>query len=258
MRDEIPHDLDPGYYLINLHHSDSVGTHWTCLFIPHSGPALYFDSFGMPPPEEVRVRPLIYSTTQLQDLKSIMCGYFVIDFVKNVHDENSYHDFLYKKYHGDVDDNDRIIKGGGIHEWLTRVFPNTELHLPVLTKNGVEKALFAGPGTKLEDRIKNLDDNITREVNNEDIPQSDVITKPKSRFDRLAMHHDLAYSAAERDCDDDPNCVKKKKHAADIKLMKGNIKNALDPTNLNPLDRLQHVLSLPVFGTRMLLERIVK
>ena len=30
------------------------------------------------------------------------------------------------------------------------------------------------------------------------------------------------------------DCVKKK-HAADIKLMKGNIKNALEPTNLNPL-----------------------
>ena len=48
--------------------------------------------------------------------------------------------------------------------------------------------------------------------------------------------------------------MRDRKHKAD--LMKGNIKHALDPTNLNPLDRATHMFSVPTFGLKILAEKI--
>ena len=158
MRDEIPADLEEGRYLINLDSSDHTGTRWTALLVTQPD-ALYFDSFGMPPPEEIKMKPLVYSTTQVQDLTSIMCGYYVIDFFKSVHNVDSYYDFIFNKYGGSPDENENIIRGTGIQEWLVSKLGDRELHLPVLTKKGIEKASFAGPNTNLEKRIKNLDVN---------------------------------------------------------------------------------------------------
>ena len=91
-----------------------------------------------------------------------MCGYYVIDFFESVNDADSYYNFIFNKYGGSPDENEKVIKGSGIQEWLVSKLGDTELHLPVLTKKGIEKASFAGPNTNLEKRVKNLDVNITR------------------------------------------------------------------------------------------------
>ena len=152
---------------------------------------------------------------------------------------------------GSPDENEKTIRGSGIQEWLVSKLGDTELHLPVLTKKGIEKASFAGPNTNLEKRIKNLNVNITRSLEGKEIPSEDLITHPKSRFDKLALHHDLQYSGAERDCGGNKKCVRDNKHKADLKLMKGNIRHTLDPTNLNPLDRATHLLSIPAFASKI-------
>lgn len=39
--------------IINYDHSKNDGTHWVCLYI-ENGVSYYFDSFGFPPPLEVK------------------------------------------------------------------------------------------------------------------------------------------------------------------------------------------------------------
>src|SRR5690349_3807171 len=58
MRDEL-NNREVGKYnkneclILNLDHSQNNGTHWTCLFIKN-GISIYFDSFGLDPPEEIK------------------------------------------------------------------------------------------------------------------------------------------------------------------------------------------------------------
>ena len=79
--------------IINLDDLGSQGTHWVCCFPtfqvgPFGGPQdkklNYFDSFGMPYPEEYAKRAkkdklqIIYNTSQYQELTSVLCGYYCL------------------------------------------------------------------------------------------------------------------------------------------------------------------------------------
>ena len=72
--------------IINLDDFGNQGTHWVCCF-PSSrfeGSLNYFDSFGMPYPEEYAKRAkkdnlqIIYNTSQYQELTSVLCGYYCL------------------------------------------------------------------------------------------------------------------------------------------------------------------------------------
>ena len=55
MRNEInsiPLTSLPQCLIINMDHSNNPGTHWTSLFITHDC-CIYFDSFGLKPPNEI-------------------------------------------------------------------------------------------------------------------------------------------------------------------------------------------------------------
>ena len=66
--------------IINLDDFGNQGTHWVCCF-PQDEFLNYFDSFGMPYPEEYAKRAkkdnlqIIYNTTQLT---SVLCGYYCL------------------------------------------------------------------------------------------------------------------------------------------------------------------------------------
>ena len=76
--------------IINLDDLGSQGTHWVCCFqVGHFGGPKdkklnYFDSFGMPYPEEYAKRAkkdklqIIYNTSQYQELTSVLCGYYCL------------------------------------------------------------------------------------------------------------------------------------------------------------------------------------
>ena len=92
--------------IINLDDFGNEGTHWVCCFPsycfanltqgsakPWLSPFLapkalgslnYFDSFGMPYPEEYAKRAkkdnlqIIYNTSQYQELTSVLCGYYCL------------------------------------------------------------------------------------------------------------------------------------------------------------------------------------
>lgn len=88
--DKLTH-LQNGAYIINLQSSKvGNGTHWTALYITQNY-AVYFDSFGLPIPTAVlkaisrsnkkTKKTIIYSTDQIQTMKSIRCGYFCLYFL---------------------------------------------------------------------------------------------------------------------------------------------------------------------------------
>ena len=69
--------------IINLDDLGNQGTHWVCCF-PQDKKLNYFDSFGMPYPEEYAKRAkkdklqIIYNTSQYQELTAVLCGYYCL------------------------------------------------------------------------------------------------------------------------------------------------------------------------------------
>jgi hypothetical protein len=75
-RDNLPKTKNKTFYIVNLNKSDEPGSHWVLIFNN-----IYFDSFGVSPPEEIirfMKKPIISSEYRIQAINSIMCGYFCI------------------------------------------------------------------------------------------------------------------------------------------------------------------------------------
>jgi hypothetical protein len=89
-----------GFYVFNLDDKDNGGTHWTCAFF-NKTQILYFDPFGLAPPVEILKfmksynKNVSYSSSQLQNIKSITCGYFVCYFMYRIYKGKKLYDFLY-------------------------------------------------------------------------------------------------------------------------------------------------------------------
>ena len=120
---------------------------------------------------------------------------------------------------------------------------------------GYREGQLRSPGTKLGERIRNLDVNSERAHNGETKPESDIITPPKSDMDHTAMYHDLRYHHASK-------IAKNKKHLrqlktkADLHLIKDNAINALNPLN-GTVDRFTHAASIPAFLSKVAYESVI-
>lgn len=83
-KDRLPDKRWVGSYYINLQNEDDGGgTHWVFCRIFTNKSAVYFDSFGLPLPIEVKeflapFAPIPYSNRQIQDVKSSYCGWYCI------------------------------------------------------------------------------------------------------------------------------------------------------------------------------------
>lgn len=83
-KDKLPNYKTNGGYYVNLQdYADGMGTHFTFFFLNKKGDAIYFDSFGMPPPLEVErfigsSTKIMFSNRDIQDLHSKKCGWFCI------------------------------------------------------------------------------------------------------------------------------------------------------------------------------------
>ena len=86
-KDETKKLKQNGNYIINLENHNQPGSHWTALILSDKN-CLYFDSFGMPPPEklynflEKRYKKVNFSKKEIQDMDSTYCGYFCLEFFK--------------------------------------------------------------------------------------------------------------------------------------------------------------------------------
>ena len=90
-KDQLPPYHRDGAYIVNL--QDSVdeagnplgGTHWTGFYI-EKGKAVYFDPFGVIAPLSVQhflrpFKPWLYSEKHIQNIRSEICGYYVLYFI---------------------------------------------------------------------------------------------------------------------------------------------------------------------------------
>ena len=68
--------------IINLDDPHGPGIHWTCYIN-----SMYFDSFGLPPPENLNFIKR-YNILQYQDPKSVLCGNYCLSFFKKYQERN--------------------------------------------------------------------------------------------------------------------------------------------------------------------------
>lgn len=86
-KDQVDKLTKDGNYVINLENHNQPGSHWTALILSAKN-CIYFDSFGMPPPEKVyrflekKYGKVLFSKTEIQDMDSTFCGYFCLAFLK--------------------------------------------------------------------------------------------------------------------------------------------------------------------------------
>ena len=107
-RDNLPHSIKNGAYVINLDEYHDIGTHWIALYV-NNKTIIYFDSFGVEHiPKEIikfivnneqgssanaRNKKIIKNIYRIQAYDSIMCGYFCIGFINFMFDGNSLTDY---------------------------------------------------------------------------------------------------------------------------------------------------------------------
>lgn len=77
------------------------GKHWVALFYSPAMGANYFDSYGVPPSQEVlglmkRMSPkCYYNTSWVQPKNSVGCGYYAVGFIKHLSEGKSAESFVY-------------------------------------------------------------------------------------------------------------------------------------------------------------------
>ena len=88
--DEIVHTKQkssPSAYVFNLDPSYKPGVHWVAVYIDRKGLVEYFDSFGRPPPREIKdflytcAESWNYNHVPVQELYSTTCGQLVVFYI---------------------------------------------------------------------------------------------------------------------------------------------------------------------------------
>jgi len=89
--------------IVNLESSGDRGSHWVCYSNSSTlDYVLYFDSYGLPPPEEIvkylstSDKKIMYNTSEIQNLKSQMCGYYCVYVIKELNKGNDFYDIVYE------------------------------------------------------------------------------------------------------------------------------------------------------------------
>ena len=99
-RDEtVPHNHMQALFIYNLEPSYMGGSHWVATYVKN-GIINYFDSFGMPPFQEIvdhaRKKNLIllHQNNQIQNINTTTCGYLCLYFLNEMSKGRSYYDSL--------------------------------------------------------------------------------------------------------------------------------------------------------------------
>ena len=108
-RDEImPRKHSP--CIINLDSLKNAGTHWVCC-VPGGRALWYFDSFGMGFPQEFKSsKPVIWNSSQFQNIKSVLCGYYCLYFLHQWAQGKDFYDILKPFSLSDTTQNEKFIK----------------------------------------------------------------------------------------------------------------------------------------------------
>ena len=96
----VPHNHKQAIFIYNLEPSYMSGSHWIATYV-RDRVINYFDSFGMPPFQEMlnhakrRNLTLLHQNQQIQNLYSTSCGYFCLYFLNEMHRGQDYSDLLH-------------------------------------------------------------------------------------------------------------------------------------------------------------------
>ena len=95
----VPHNHKLSLFIYNLEPSYMSGSHWVATYVKDNA-INYFDSFGMPPFQEIldhakeRNLTLLHQDQQIQNLYTTTCGYFCLYFLNEMHKNVDYFDLL--------------------------------------------------------------------------------------------------------------------------------------------------------------------
>ena len=99
-RDESsPHNHMQALFIYNLEPSYMSGSHWVATYVKN-GIINYFDSFGMPPFQEIvnhakrKNMTLLHQSDQIRNLLTTTCGYFCLYFLNEMNKGRSYYDSM--------------------------------------------------------------------------------------------------------------------------------------------------------------------
>ena len=87
---KVPHNHKLALFIDNLEPSYMSGSHWVSTYVK-DGVINYFDSFGMPPFQEIvdhaerKNLTLLHQNRQIQNLYTTTCGYFCLYFLNEMH-----------------------------------------------------------------------------------------------------------------------------------------------------------------------------
>lgn len=105
--------------IINLDSSLNQGTHWVCAIyrnVANNPQVIYYDSFGLPPSDVIAAYlkkskvSLLYNNGQIQNIASVACGYYCIDFLQSCYQFKDPIDILYQYDQTGKLNNEDILK----------------------------------------------------------------------------------------------------------------------------------------------------
>ena len=105
-KDTLPKKIKPTENgVVNLADSDDPGTHWVCYYNRSDlDYVLYFDSYGLPPPQEIEKylktsgKQIQYNTGEIQQLSTVLCGTYCIYVIKELNGGRNYYEVLYDNF----------------------------------------------------------------------------------------------------------------------------------------------------------------
>ena len=99
-RDEtVPHNHRQALFIYNLEPSYMSGSHWVSTYVKDKV-INYFDSFGLPPFQEIvnhakrKNMTLLHQSDQIQNINTTTCGYFCLYFLNKMNKSKTYFDLL--------------------------------------------------------------------------------------------------------------------------------------------------------------------
>lgn len=104
--------------IINIQdYLDGGGTHWVCVYNGwNRADCIYFDSFGMKPSDVVirymktAGKGVVYNSGHIQNMDSIMCGYWCIYVINELYKGRSFIDILMDFDFNGSNKNEEIIR----------------------------------------------------------------------------------------------------------------------------------------------------
>ena len=97
--ENVPHNHMQALFIYNLEPSYMNGSHWVATYVKN-GIVNYFDSFGMPPFQEIvdhvkkKKLILLHQNNQIQNINTTTCRYFCLYFLNEMCKGRSYYDLL--------------------------------------------------------------------------------------------------------------------------------------------------------------------